>query len=48
LLRLPEGDFDLMIVSLDLQHAEGLRLCSQVGLYCAKRDGRNRVAADAA
>jgi two-component system cell cycle response regulator len=48
LLRLPEGDFDLMIVSLDLQHAEGLRLCSQVALYCAKRDGRNRVAADAA
>jgi two-component system cell cycle response regulator len=30
LLRLPDGDFDLMIVSLSLEHADGLRLCSQV------------------
>jgi two-component system cell cycle response regulator len=30
LLRLPAEDFDLMIVSLDLKHADGLRLCSQV------------------
>ena len=30
LLRLPDEDFDLMIVSLDLKHADGLRLCSQV------------------
>ena len=30
LRRLPEEDFDLMIVSLDLRHADGLRLCSQV------------------
>ena len=30
LLRLPEGDFDLLIVSLNLEHADGLRLCSQV------------------
>ena len=30
LLRLPEGNFDLMIVSLSLEHADGLRLCSQV------------------
>jgi two-component system cell cycle response regulator len=30
LLRLPEGDFDLIIVSLSLQAADGLRLCSQV------------------
>ena len=28
LLRLPDGNFDLMIVSLE--HADGLRLCSQV------------------
>ena len=30
LLRLPNEEFDLMIVSLDLKHADGLRLCSQV------------------
>ena len=30
LLRLPDEDFDLIIVSLDLKHADGLRLCSQV------------------
>ncbi len=30
LLRLPDGDFDLLIVSLSLEHADGLRLCSQV------------------
>ncbi len=30
LLRLPDGNFDLMIVSLNLDHADGLRLCSQV------------------
>jgi two-component system cell cycle response regulator len=30
LLRLPAEAFDLMIVSLDLKHADGLRLCSQV------------------
>ncbi|MFO7476755.1 MAG: PleD family two-component system response regulator [Methyloceanibacter sp.] len=30
LLTLPDGDFDLMIVSLSLQNADGLRLCSQV------------------
>ncbi len=30
LLRLPDGNFDLMIVSLSLDHADGLRLCSQV------------------
>jgi two-component system, cell cycle response regulator len=30
LLRLPDGNFDLMIVSLNLDHAVGLRLCSQV------------------
>ena len=30
LLRLPNEDFDLIIVSLDLKHADGLRLCSQV------------------
>ena len=30
LLRLPDGNFDLMIVSLSLEHADGLRLCSQV------------------
>jgi two-component system cell cycle response regulator len=30
LLRLPDGNFDLMIVSLSLAHADGLRLCSQV------------------
>jgi two-component system cell cycle response regulator len=30
LLKLPEADFDLVIVSLDLKHADGLRLCSQV------------------
>ena len=29
-LRLPDEEFDLMIVSLDLKHADGLRLCSQV------------------
>jgi len=30
LLALPEGEFDLLIVSLSLQNADGLRLCSQV------------------
>jgi two-component system cell cycle response regulator len=30
LLELPDGNFDLMIVSLSLDHADGLRLCSQV------------------
>jgi two-component system cell cycle response regulator len=30
LLRLPGEDFDLVIVSLDLKHADGLRLCSQI------------------
>jgi two-component system cell cycle response regulator len=30
LLRLPDGNFDLMIVSLSLEHADGLRLCSQI------------------
>jgi len=30
LLRLPDGEFDLVIVSLSLEHADGLRLCSQV------------------
>ena len=30
LLRLPDGGFDLMIVSLNLDGADGLRLCSQV------------------
>jgi two-component system, cell cycle response regulator len=30
LLRLPDGDFDLLIVSLNLQDADGLRPCSQV------------------
>lgn len=30
ILRLPDGKFDLMIVSLNLEHADGLRLCSQV------------------
>ena len=30
LLRLPDVNFDLMIVSLSLEHADGLRLCSQV------------------
>ena len=30
LLRLPDADFDLIIVSLSLQDADGLRLCSQV------------------
>jgi two-component system cell cycle response regulator len=30
LLRLPDGNFDLMIVSLSLEQADGLRLCSQV------------------
>jgi two-component system, cell cycle response regulator len=30
ILRLAEGGFDLMIVSLSLDHADGLRLCSQV------------------
>jgi two-component system cell cycle response regulator len=28
--RLPDEDYDLIIVSLDLKHADGLRLCSQV------------------
>ena len=31
LLRLPDGNFDLMIVSLSLEHADGLRLCSRSG-----------------
>jgi two-component system cell cycle response regulator len=30
LRRLPDGDFDLIIVSLSLRDADGLRLCSQV------------------
>jgi len=30
LLDVPDGDFDLLIVSLNLQDADGLRLCSQV------------------
>ncbi len=30
LLELPGGDYDLMIVSLNLENADGLRLCSQV------------------
>ena len=30
LLQFPDGDFDLIIVSLSLQEADGLRLCSQV------------------
>ena len=30
LLRVADGNFDLMIVSLSLEHADGLRLCSQV------------------
>ena len=30
LLHMPDGNFDLMIVSLSLEHADGLRLCSQV------------------
>src|SRR4249920_3713705 len=30
LLQFPDGDFDLIIVSLSLQAADGLRLCSQV------------------
>jgi two-component system, cell cycle response regulator len=30
LLQLPDGDFDLIVVSLSLQNADGLRLCSQV------------------
>ena len=30
LLQLPDGNFDLMIVSLSLENADGLRLCSQV------------------
>jgi two-component system cell cycle response regulator len=30
LLRLPDGNFDLAIVSLSLDNADGLRLCSQV------------------
>jgi len=30
LLALPGGEFDLLIVSLSLQNADGLRLCSQV------------------
>ena len=30
LLRLADGDFDLIIVSLSLRDADGLRLCSQV------------------
>jgi two-component system cell cycle response regulator len=30
LLHVPDGNFDLMIVSLDLENADGLRLCSQV------------------
>jgi len=29
-LRLPDRNFDLQIVSLSLEHADGLRLCSQV------------------
>lgn len=30
LLRLSNDDFDLIIISLSLEHADGLRLCSQV------------------
>ena len=30
LLHLPDGNFDLVIVSLSLENADGLRLCSQV------------------
>ena len=30
ILKLPEGDYDLLIASLNLQDADGLRLCSQV------------------
>jgi two-component system cell cycle response regulator len=30
LLRIPDGNFDLVIVSLGLQHSDGLRLCSQI------------------
>ena len=30
LMALPEGDFDLLMVSLTLEEADGLRLCSQV------------------
>jgi two-component system, cell cycle response regulator len=30
LLGVPDGDYDLLIVSLNLEHADGLRLCSQV------------------
>jgi len=30
LLEAPEGDYDLLIVSLNLENADGLRLCSQV------------------
>lgn len=30
LLRVPDGDYDLLIVSLNLENADGLRLCSQV------------------
>ena len=30
LLDVPDGNFDLMIVSLSLENADGLRLCSQV------------------
>jgi two-component system cell cycle response regulator len=30
LLEVPDGNFDLMIVSLSLENADGLRLCSQV------------------
>ena len=30
LLHVPDGDFDLMIVSLNLENADGLRLCSQI------------------
>ncbi len=30
LLKLPDGKYDLLIVSLNLQGADGLRLCSQV------------------
>ncbi|MHA1518288.1 MAG: PleD family two-component system response regulator [Alphaproteobacteria bacterium] len=30
LLELPDGNFDLLIVSLNLENADGLRLCSQV------------------
>ena len=28
--RVPDGDFDLLIISLNLAHADGLRLCAQV------------------